>query len=140
MNRQVKGVLWLIVKWIAFPIGLLALGFYVIGPRLGATQAPPVAQKQTEKADAKPDLPEVKPDTSEPDNSATSQKFSAPDVDVSVEPGAQFAVHQGGTFHSRRRKKRRARAADGAAAPVENGNAPQGGSDGGGSTDGGGVG
>jgi uncharacterized membrane protein YgcG len=134
----------LAIQWIAFPVVLLAVGYYIIGPRIGELPLPFAMDEKQPPAPAasKPDKVDAPtPDTTDSDSTA-SQKYSPPDVDVSVEPGAQFAVRRGGTFHARRHSKRRHSRStlSGGAAPAENGGGPAGGSDGGGSTDGGGGG
>lgn len=142
MNRKAKSVLYSISLWLVIPVGLLALGFYVIGPRLGLTHIPGVTAPEP------PSTTDAQPADSTPTDStqASTEHFSPPDVKVSVEEGAQFNVHAS-TYHGHRkhrsRKRKKAGAAPGTgapAAPSENGNAPAGGTDSGGSGGGGGVG
>ncbi len=141
MNRKAKSVLYSISLWLVIPVGLLALGFYVIGPRLGMTHLPPGITPPAPLPTDAPQQEQAGPDSTSP----STEHFSPPQVHVSVEEGAQFNVRTS-TYHGHKKHKSRKRKTTGTAAgaapaaPSENGNAPAGGTDSGGSGGGGGVG
>lgn len=155
MDPRIKSILMLTLIWVVVPLGLVVLGYGVIGPHLGASniplkigQAAPVTDNSDSNANQGSSTSDSSGDGSS-DNSSdngdsgtqtSSHHFSPPQVDVQVEPGAQFSVRQGYAFHGSRRRKRRKARSSTPAIPVENQSAPRGASDGGGSTDGGGQG
>jgi hypothetical protein len=75
MNLMARSVVWVIVKWLVVPAALTALGYFVVGPKIGAT--------------LKNQIPAAKPASTEPvsENSAdaaTTAAFPAPEVEVKV--------------------------------------------------------
>jgi hypothetical protein len=134
MNRA----LIFVTQWLVIPVALVAVGYYVIGPRLGAPA--PKASAETPPA---PSLTTVDDDPKKAGSDGDpTQKFTPPDVQVSVEQGARFSVRASGPYraHKRKRRKRSSSGPSSApSAPAENGGAAPGGSDGGGSTTGGGL-
>ncbi|MFN8219245.1 MAG: hypothetical protein U0S12_03825 [Fimbriimonadales bacterium] len=74
MAVRPSSLIWLVVKWMAVPILVGLLGYYVVAPRLGAPAAPPTASSTEEVPQAEaPEAPKL------------STKFSGePIVEVSV--------------------------------------------------------
>jgi hypothetical protein len=64
-----------LVKWLVIPVGLAALGFFVIGPLLGRQAAPPPSVKAP-----------AEPITEEP---AANKVTGNPDVEVSARPATR---------------------------------------------------
>lgn len=76
MPRQSAAVLKSLVKWFVIPVGLAALGFFVVGPRIGNVEGlerPELASPELEEEDG-----------AEPE--PTSGGAQGPDVEVSSKP------------------------------------------------------
>ena len=81
MGRQLVRIVLMIVQWVVVPVGLVVVGYYVVGPRLGTTEA--ATSKSSEATSP------VEPDGNETD-SKVSRKFAAPKVQVTVRKGSSL--------------------------------------------------
>ncbi len=78
MASKLGPILKLTGMWLLVPAALAALGYYVIGPRLGVDNQP-------DKAPA--------PSTSEPtDDSGSARNYSEPKIEVSVKKGTTISA------------------------------------------------
>jgi hypothetical protein len=79
MSARRGSIASFLIKWLVIPVGLAAIGFFVVGPRLGRTnEAPPPPQ---------PVQAEPAPD---PDSGQANPKFKGePEVEVSSRPVEQ---------------------------------------------------
>lgn len=93
MASKAGTVLKIIAAWALLPAGLAALGYYVIGPKLGAKdgdspkEAPPASSSEGE-ASSEEDAPKT---------------YAEPKIEVSVRKGAKISARD--ISRPRRRKK-----------------------------------
>lgn len=103
MASKLGPILKLTGMWLLVPAALAALGYYVIGPRLGVDSA-------TEKAPA--------PSTSEPENEPSSARnYSEPKIEVSVKKGSTISARD--IRPPRKKKKPEAKPPETSAPKVE---------------------
>lgn len=88
MASKLGTALRIIGLWALVPAGLAALGYYVIGPRIGASTA---------------DAPEKQPADSSDEEVQPGRSFAEPKVEVSVKKGS--TISQRDIQRSRRRPK-----------------------------------
>lgn len=79
-----RSVGWTVLKWVAIPIGLTALGYFVLGARMGRVLSNPSPRPPA----ASTDQPKATP----PPSSQAS--YPAPDVDVKVGEMSQATLEE----------------------------------------------
>ena len=84
---------WFILKWLIIPAGLTAVGYYVVGPRLGNLPIPSSIYPGADTQATKPAEPETK-----------QSNFPSPEVNVKV-----GALQKGDAEARARRRQRRKR-------------------------------
>lgn len=98
-----RSVGWTVLKWVLIPIGLTALGYFVLGARMGRVLSEPKSVKPAKSTE----------DTkTSPPPSQTS--YPAPDVDVKVGD-----MPQANPEETKPRRRRRHRPTPPAATPVK---------------------
>lgn len=120
MSSRAPGILGRIIKWVIVPILLAAIGVFGVGPYLGKVGVP-IAERF--KKAAPPKVVPVEEQTSD------SGKYGAPQVEVTVAPGASHVRSRVSSEHSATRHRRRHRHTKKPAAPPtdaapDNGTAP----------------
>lgn len=127
-------ILILLLKWIAIPLALVGIGFYLIGPRIGQTE---VVKSATGTA-----APDTQPDAA---SGTKVARHGEPKVEVSAVPlgssgrsrrRSRDLTGSGGISSSSSHRRHRRRNYTPSNPEFDTG-APQGGQDGGGSTGGG---
>lgn len=73
MNPMARSVAMLIVKWLLIPAALTAVGYYIVGPRIGASLKNSAAAEPTKSSSA-----------TETTTAANTVSYPAPDVEVKV--------------------------------------------------------
>ncbi len=95
MEPMARSVGWFIVKWLIIPAALAAVGYYVVGPRIGNIKPSPPSEQQT------PPPPQNAPVH---ESTTASNQTSYPSPDVTVTRGNANSVTPS-TSHRRHRRR-----------------------------------
>lgn len=106
------------LKWIAVPVSLGAIGYFLVGPRVDTDVAKKIQKKVGEVTGQKPTDPDPGSEEDKPEEQPSS-KFAAPEVDVTV-----TALNSRPTTTTRKKRKKRRKPPTESSAPSEPSVAP----------------